>query len=89
MVQQYRVSSYRVDLYFPEQRIAVECDEEDHRRYRRAEEEKRQFYIEQATGCTFVRFNPDDSNFHIGDVIHDIMMLIYGEGSRNYAKSIA
>ncbi len=76
-IAQYRVAPYYIDLYFPDQRIAVECDEEGHRRYTREVENHRQTFIERALGCAFVRFNPDANGFNIGDVIHRIMMLVY------------
>ena len=76
-IQQYKVVPYYIDLYFPSYNIAVECDEQGHRRYSKQEEDKRQKYIEQKLECTFVRCNPDDLNFNIGDIIHQIMMLIY------------
>ncbi len=78
-IQQYKVASYYIDLYFPNHRIAVECDEEGHRKYTQEIERKRQNYVEQALGCTFVRYNPDTPNFNIGDVINQIIVLIYGE----------
>ena len=77
-VQQYKVGPYYIDLYFPGYRIAVECDEEGHRRYTQEVERKRQNYIEQALGCTFVRYNPDSPIFNIGDLINQIIVLIYG-----------
>lgn len=76
-LQQYRVAQYRVDLYFPDYRIAVECDEGGHRSYTREEEVKRQKYIEENLDCIFVRYNPDDPAFNIGDVIHQIIALVY------------
>ncbi len=78
-VQQYKVGPYYIDLYFPDYRIAVECDEEGHRRYSPKDERKRQNYIEQELNCTFVRYNPDASNFNVGDVINQIIMLVYGD----------
>jgi very-short-patch-repair endonuclease len=78
-IQQYKVAPYSIDLYFPDYRIAVECDEEGHRRYTPKAERKRQNYIEQRLNCTFVRYNPDSPNFNIGDVINEIIVLIYGE----------
>jgi very-short-patch-repair endonuclease len=78
-VQQYKVAPYYIDLYFPDYRIAVECDEEGHRRYSPKEERKRENYIEQRLNCIFVRFNPDSPKFNIGDVINEIIVLIYGE----------
>ena len=78
-VQQYKVAPYYIDLYFPDYRIAVECDEEGHRRYDPKDERKRQNYIEQRLSCAFVRYNPDAPNFNIGDVINQIIVLIYDE----------
>lgn len=79
-IQQYKVAPYYVDLYFPDYRVAVECDEEGHRKYTQEVEFKRQNHIEQALSCTFVRYNPDTPNFNIGDVINQIIVLIYGVG---------
>jgi len=79
-IEQYKVGPYYIDLYFADYRIAVECDEDGHRRYAQDVERKRQNYIEQTLNCTFVRYNPDSPNFNIGDVINQIVQLIYGEG---------
>jgi very-short-patch-repair endonuclease len=78
-IQQFKIAPYYVDLYFPDYKIAVECDEQAHRKYIQKVEFKRQNYIEQVLGCTFVRYNPDALNFNIGDVINQIIMLIYGK----------
>lgn len=79
-IEQYKVGLYYIDLYFPDYRIAVECDEDGHRRYPQNVECKRQNSIERTLKCTFVRFNPDSPNFNIGDVINQIIQLIYGQG---------
>ena len=76
-VQNYRVSPYYIDLYFTKQRIAVECDEYGHQNYTQADEMERQERIERMLGCQFVRFNPDDPTFEVGDVINQIMVLMY------------
>ena len=76
-VRQYRVTPYYIDLYFPSHRVAVECDEHGHSRYSLDAESKRQEYINQVLNCVFVRYNPDDRNFSIEDVINNIMVLIY------------
>lgn len=88
MVQQYKVTPYRIDLYFPMQNIAVECDERCHQRYNRNREIERQRYIEGKLGCTFVRYNPDTSGFHIGNIINSIMRLIY-EGRMQETDAIS
>ena len=75
-IRQFRIYRYSVDLYFPDQRIAIECDEGAHRGYSRDAENRRQQYIEEQLQCTFVRYNPDDPYFHVGDVINQIMLLV-------------
>ncbi len=89
MIQQYKIPPYRIDLYMPTYKIAIECDEKCHQRYDQENEACRQAYIEQKLACTFVRYNPDGPNFHIGDVIHKIIILIYGKEGRAHEESIA
>ncbi len=79
-IEQYKVGPYYIDLYFSDYRIAVECDEDGHRRYAQDVEYKRQNSIERTLNCTFVRYNPDSPNFNIGDVINQIIQLIYSGG---------
>lgn len=74
---QFSVGKYRIDLYFPEHRIAVECDEENHSDYKKENEKKRESFIKDELGCQFVRFNPDEKNFNIGTVINKLMLLLY------------
>ena len=52
---QYSVLSYRIDLYFPEHKLAIEVDEKG----RNIDYEiKRQKAIEKELGCEFIRINP-------------------------------
>lgn len=76
-IQQYAVPPFRIDLYFSDYNIAIECDEEGHRRYAVEQERARQHYIEENLGCTFIRYNPDAGDFNIGEVINQIMLTIY------------
>lgn len=74
---QYSVGRYRIDLYFPTQKLAIECDEHGHKTLTyRENDTKRQTYIENKLGCTFIRFNPDKKYFNIGDVINLIILSI-------------
>lgn len=86
VVMQYKVPPYAIDLYFPDQGIAVECDEDGHCRYDQESETRRQRHIEWALGCTFVRYNPDAPTFHIPDVINEIMLAVYGRNHRDLAR---
>jgi very-short-patch-repair endonuclease len=71
---QYRCGPYRIDLYIPKYKLAVECDENDHIAYLGQDEATRQTFIESALGCTFIRFNPDAKEFNIGTVINRMLM---------------
>lgn len=72
MVRQYPCGSYKIDLYFPEYQIAIECDELGHKDRDPEYEVNRQSYIENELGCQFIRFNPDEEEFNIFDVINRI-----------------
>lgn len=68
--------SYRVDLYFRDYRIAVECDEKGHRNRNKVYERERQEAISEKLRCTFVRYNPHAPDFDIEKVIREIGALI-------------
>lgn len=81
-IQQYYVSKedsrgYFIDLYIygKDKNIAVEVDENGHASYDNQFEKERENYIKSVLGCEFVRFNPDDKNFNIGNVISKIMKI--------------
>jgi very-short-patch-repair endonuclease len=76
-VTQFFISGYRIDLYFPAHRIAIECDEFDHQDYNSQKEEARQDSISKLLGCQFIRYNPNKEGFNIGEVINKILQLIY------------
>ena len=77
MKEQYTVDGYRVDLYFPSHKLAIECDEFGHKDRDIGYEVTRQKYIETKLGCTFIRYNPDAKDFDIFIVINSIMKYIY------------
>jgi len=52
--RQYRVGRYRIDGYDHENNVAYEIDEEHHR-YQREQDKRRQKYIEERLGCRFIR----------------------------------
>ena len=72
MTCQHHVDGYRIDLYFPEYKLAIECDEFGHRDRDIEYEVKRQKYIEEKLKCSFIRFNPDAPDFNIFRVINRI-----------------
>ena len=76
MKEQYTVDGYRIDLYFPIHKLAIECDELGHKDRDIGYEVTRQKYIETKLGCTFIRYNPDAKDFDIFSVINSIMKYI-------------
>ena len=76
MIHQFSVGKYRTDLYFTKYKLAIECDEFNHRDRDigyEAEWEKR---IIKLLNCTFVRFNPDAKDFCILEVVNKIFVQI-------------
>lgn len=73
--EQYPVRNYKVDLYIPSLNLVVECDEYGHEHYDIEKEIQRQLFIEKELKARFIRFNPDASDFNIGDVINEILLL--------------
>lgn len=74
---QHKVGNYIIDLYFPELKLAIECDENGHFSYSHKDDLRRQRYIEECLGCNFIRFNPDKIGFEIGQVINQIIKVAY------------
>lgn len=84
---QHTIGNYRIDLYMPEYKIAIECDEFDHND--RDNEVERQEFIENELGCKFIRFNPDSPTFKIQDVICSINKhIVFGLQSTQVAKEV-
>ena len=65
---------YRIDLAFPERKIAVECDENGHK-YGYPQDGKRQKEIENL-GYRFVRYNPNAPDFDLSRVVCRIRNMI-------------
>ena len=76
MIHQFSVGKYRIDLYFPRYKVAIEYDDFDHRDRDIGCEAERQKYIEKLPGCTFVRFNSDPKDFCILEVVNKIFVQI-------------
>lgn len=80
-VTQKSCGNYKIDMYFPEIRVAVECDEHGHSSRDPAYEAMRQEFIEDQLQCTFVRYNPNSSGFNIFKVINQILTSVRDSGS--------
>jgi very-short-patch-repair endonuclease len=71
--KEYKVKDYKIDLYLTNRKLAIECDEHDHywQEYS-VELFKRQEDIIKELGCRFLRFNPYEIDFNVGEVINVI-----------------
>ena len=76
MIHQFGAGKYRIDLYFPKYKLAIECDEFDHRDRDIGYKVEQQKHIEKLLNCTFVRFNPVAKDFCILDVVNKIFVQI-------------
>lgn len=94
---QYNVGTYRLDLYFTEYRIVVECDENGHTDRRQCDEKERMVYVNKELKINdsyWIRFNPDEYGFDASRVIGKIHVLmkdkgIYGERKKRvYRKYV-
>jgi very-short-patch-repair endonuclease len=76
---QYPVGKYFLDMYFPEYKIIVECDELGHFDRDPTEEKERVDYINtflDIDDTHWVRFNPDKEDFQIAQIVGEIYMTI-------------
>ena len=69
---QYRVSGYRIDLYFYKHKLAIEVDELGHADRNFSNEIERQKGLEKGLDCVFNRINSDEKNFSIFKEINKI-----------------
>jgi hypothetical protein len=79
MIEQYIVclNDYRIDLYFPEYKIAVECDESHHKTLsNKLKDLKRQSDLKELLNCSFIRYDPFCENFNIFSLINEIFFKI-------------
>ena len=56
---QHSVLDYKIDLYFSEQRLAIEFDGKKHKDRDKHKEIERQKVVEKELDCEFIRINPD------------------------------
>ena len=59
MQTQYSILGYRIDIYFPKHKLAIEVDELGHADKNLSNEIERQKALEKELDCVFIRINPD------------------------------
>lgn len=75
-VEQFFVNGFRIDLYFPEQQLAIECMENTHK-YKVLKDQKREEDITKILNCKWVYYYPQDEAFNLGETINEIIQHIY------------
>lgn len=75
--RQFYCKPYRIDLYFPDHRVAVECDEKcGHGECRVSDDHERQAKLESQLSCQFVRFRPQQPEFSLAALIHQVLCAL-------------
>ena len=59
---------YSIDYYVPDFRLAIEIDEWGHKNRDLIYELKREMDLKKILKCKFIRCNPDDPNFSMGNL---------------------
>ena len=78
LTRQKRFGTYYIDLYFEDYNLAIECDENDHKdRDITYERTREQYLLEQ--NITILRYNPNDKNFDLSDVLRKITKVLFNK----------
>ena len=76
MIDQYKAEKYFIDLYFPEHKLGIEIDENNHLDRSNIKEQKREETIKKIS-YSLIRINPEKEGFDIFDEISEIQSFIY------------
>ena len=74
---QKTVGPYRVDVYLPQQKIAVEIDEFGHKDRDTSYEKAREVFIRGELKCEVLRVNPDDTGFSLATFIANVTRMLF------------
>lgn len=77
-IKQYKILNYRIDYYIPKLNIAIEYDENNHRRYTYEQQEGRQKEIEKELGCKFIRVSDEYSIIKAAGIVSKEIFGIKG-----------
>jgi very-short-patch-repair endonuclease len=73
--RQHVMGKYRVDLYFVDHKLVVECDENGHADRDLLQEQIREDYL-KACGNKIIRFNPNATGFDLSNVLREINAVL-------------
>ena len=71
MKRQFIIGKYKVDLYFIDYKLVVECDEFNHENRDPVKEIIREEYIRSLRN-KIIRYNPNEQNFDLSNVLREI-----------------
>ena len=74
--RQYIFGKYRVDLYFIDYKLIIECDENNHADRNAEQERIREEYI-VSFGNKFIRYNPNTPLFDLSNVLSEINSVLF------------
>ena len=85
--RQYIFNKYKVDLYFIDYKLVIECDENNHVDRNQNEEKIRENYI-LSLGNNMIRFNPNNKNFELSFVLQEINKILFSKKILEISKLI-
>jgi very-short-patch-repair endonuclease len=74
--RQYYIGKYKVDLYFVDYNLVIECDENNHIDRNHIYEKIRENYL-ISLGNQIIRFNPNETNFDLSNVLKRINDVLF------------
>jgi len=78
--RQYIIDKYKVDLYFIDYKLVIECDENNHDD-RDPDKEKIRVNHISSLGNTILRYNPNNINFDLSNVLREINVILFSNRS--------
>lgn len=76
-IHQHSAGKYKIDIYLPDYKLAIEIDENNHSGRNKTKEKERETFIKNKLGCQFLRCNPDSKTFSIHKLTAQIIKFIY------------
>jgi len=74
--RQFTIGKYRVDLYFVDYKLVIECDENNHNDRDPEKEKIRELYI-TSLGNKIIRFNPNEKDFDLSNILREINSILF------------
>ena len=89
---QFKIDRYYLDMYFPEYKIIIECDENGHSDRKPGDERERMDIVNEILNIDdsyWIRYNPDEYDFDISKVIGRIYRKIDEIKEKKYKEEFS